>query len=301
MSLDSPALAGMTGRRARLAARAGRLVEAEWFTALAVTAIALNAVLLGAETYAGFAREWHTVLGLLEQLLLGAFAVEIALRALAHADRPADFLRNPWNVFDLAVVLCAFLPFVSENTTVLRLLRLARVIRTARFLPQLRIIVTALGKSVPGAVSFLLVGTLLLYLYAMLGWAAFAADDPEHYGSLGRAALTLFVLMTLDGLGDALYGGLAISPWAVVYYASYVLLSSFLMVNLLIGVVIDSLAQARELDEKRRPAGGGPAPAAVDELRERITAARAQLEDLENLLPHVPPQQEAVAKTASRP
>ncbi|MBM9618097.1 ion transporter [Streptomyces zhihengii] len=300
MSLDSPALAATDERRARIAERAGRVVEADWFSALAVGAIALNAVLLGAETYAGFAQEWHTGLKLLEHLLLGAFTVEIALRALAHADRPSDFFRNPWNVFDLTVVLCAFLPFVSENTTVLRLLRLARVVRTARFLPQLRIIVTAIGKSVPGAVSFLLVGTLLLYMYAMLGWAAFSADDPEHYGSLGRAALTLFVLMTLDGLGDALYGGLAISPWAVVYYASYVLLSSFLMVNLLIGVVIDSLAQARELDGDRRAADGEQAPP-VEEIRERIAAARAQLEDLEHLLPHVPPRPEAVAKAAHRP
>ncbi|MFI1395589.1 ion transporter [Streptomyces sp. NPDC020681] len=280
------------GRR-QLARHARRLTEADWFSVVAVCAIAVNATLLGAETYAGFTDRWQAELKLLEHLLLGVFTVEIALRALAHADSPAEFFRNPWNIFDMAVVLCAFLPFVKENTTILRLLRLARVIRTARFLPQLRIIVTAIGKSIPGAVSFLLVGTLLLYLYAMLGWACFSSADPEHYGSLGRAAITLFVLMTLDGLGDAIHAGLEISPWSVLYYASYVLLTSFLLVNLLIGVVINSLEQARELDEQRkRPEPPKPAPAVAEELRDRIAAARAGLEDLERLLVQVPPQPE---------
>ncbi|MEV6399364.1 ion transporter [Streptomyces sp. NPDC051907] len=281
-------------RRGELARRARLWTEAEWFSAAAVCAIAVNATLLGVETYAGFADRWEAHLKLLEHVLLGLFTVEILLRAASHADRPGAFFRNPWNLFDMVVVGCAFLPFLSENTTVLRLLRMARVVRTARFLPQLRIILTAIGKSVPGAVSFLLVGALLLYMYAMLGWACFAADDPEHYGSLGRAALTLFVLMTLDGLGDAVHAGLQISPWSIVYYASYVLLSSFLMVNLLIGVVIDSLEQARALDARRkspRPPAD-PAVASARELRERIAAAREGLDDLERLLTLVPAQPE---------
>ncbi|MEV6785458.1 ion transporter [Streptomyces sp. NPDC051098] len=283
-------------RRRQLAYRARLLTEADWFSTVAVCAIAVNAMLLGVETYAGFADRWELQLKLLEHLLLGVFTVELLMRAAAHADRPAEFFRNPWNIFDMVVVLGAFLPFLSENTTVLRLLRLARVVRTARFLPQLRIIVTAIGKSIPGAVSFLLVGALLLYLYAMLGWASFATADPEHYGSLGRAALTLFVLMTLDGLGDAVNAGLRISPWSVLYYASYVLLSSFLLVNLLIGVVINSLEQARVLDEERK-APATPDPEAAQELRDRIAAARACLEDLEGLLVHVPAQPEKAGTT----
>ncbi|WP_328862367.1 ion transporter [Streptomyces sp. NBC_00306] len=283
-------------RRRQLAYRARLLTEEDWFSTVAVCAIAVNAILLGVETYAGFADRWEFQLKFLEHLLLGVFTLEILMRAAAHADRPADFFRNPWNIFDMVVVLSAFLPFLSENTTVLRLLRLARVIRTARFLPQLRIIVTAIGKSIPGAVSFLLVGTLLLYLYAMLGWASFATADPEHYGSLGRAALTLFVLMTLDGLGDAVNAGLQISPWSVLYYASYVLLSSFLLVNLLIGVVINSLEQARVLDEERK-APAAPDPEAAQELRDRIAAARACLEDLEGLLVQVPAQPEKAGTT----
>ncbi|MFI5806170.1 ion transporter [Streptomyces sp. NPDC051561] len=281
------------GWRKELAARAGLLVEAPWFAVVVMAAILANAVLLGVETYSGLAERWQGTLSTLESCFLAVFTCESLLRLAAHADRPRDFFRNPWNVFDAAVVLFAFLPLTGDNTTLLRLLRLFRVLRTARFLPQLRVIVTALGKCLPGTVSFVMVGTLLLYVYAMVGWLCFAAADPQHYGSLGRAVVTLFILMSLDGLGDAVHAGLLISPWSLAYYGSYVLLSSFLLVNLLIGVVINSLEQARDSDlpEKRADAQEPPAQPQTDAdpldafgVRDRILAARLALDDAERLL-----------------
>ncbi|MGW9524607.1 ion transporter [Streptomyces diastaticus] len=279
----------------RLAARASRAVDSPFFTRAVFVLIVANAVLLGAETYTGVVAGWLPLLKTAEHLFLAAFAAEILLRLAAHADRPAAFFRDPWNLFDLAVVTGAFLPFLRENTTVLRLLRLARVLRAARFLPQLRIVLVAVGKSLPGTLSFLLVGGLLLYVYAMVGWTFFADDDPEHFGSLGRAALTLFLLITLDGLGDAVRTGLEISRWTIVYFASFVLFGSFLLVNLLIGVVIGSLDEARREAESdpgspKPPAAVPPAaPEPLPLLRARIAAARTALDDAERALTQVAP------------
>ncbi|MEU2768409.1 ion transporter [Streptomyces diastaticus] len=276
----------------RLAARASRAVDSPFFTRAVFVLIVANAVLLGAETYTGVVAGWLPLLKTAEHLFLAA---EILLRLAAHADRPAAFFRDPWNLFDLAVVTGAFLPFLRENTTVLRLLRLARVLRAARFLPQLRIVLVAVGKSLPGTLSFLLVGGLLLYVYAMVGWTFFADDDPEHFGSLGRAALTLFLLITLDGLGDAVRTGLEISRWTIVYFASFVLFGSFLLVNLLIGVVIGSLDEARREAESdsgspKPPAAVPPAaPEPLPLLRARIAAARTALDDAERALTQVAP------------
>ncbi|MEV4969472.1 ion transporter [Streptomyces scopuliridis] len=269
-----------------LADRSRRIVESAGFNTAVFCLIIGNAVLLGIETYTGAVDQWHEELKVAERLFLAAFASEILLRAATYAERPKDFFRDPWNVFDLAVVGLALTPFARENATVLRLLRLARVLRAARFLPQLRIVLVAVGKSLPGTLSFVLVGALLLYVYAMLGWVFFAAADPEHYGSLGRAALTLFLLITLDGLGDAVRGGLEISRWTIVYFASFVLLGSFLLVNLLIGVVINSLEEARELeDERTRESPAVPMAPAMDESRAvllaRIAAARRALDEVE--------------------
>lgn len=237
---DGDPTARVTPARVSLARRCRALTEARWFAVTVFTLILTNAALLGVETYSGLVDDWHRWLRLAEHACVAAFTVEIVLRLAAHADRPRSFFRDPWNLFDLAVVLSAFLPVVRENTTVLRLLRLARVLRTARFLPQLRVFLVAVGRSLPGTLSFLVVGALLLYVYAMVGWVFFAQHDPEHFGSIGRAVLTLFLLMTLDGIGDAVRAGLEISRWSIVYYASYVLLASFVLVNVLIGVVITS-------------------------------------------------------------
>ncbi|QKW09746.1 ion transporter [Streptomyces sp. NA04227] len=286
-----------TSRRTALAARCRTLTESRWFATTVFVLILANAVLLGVETYDGVLERWEGWLRLAEHSIVAVFTLEILLRVGAHLDRPSEFFRDRWNLFDLAVVLSVFLPVVRENGTILRLLRLARVMRAARFLPQLRIILVAVGRSLPGTVSFLFVGALVLYFYAMVGWVFFADADPEHYGSLGRAVLTLFLLMTLDGLGDAVHAGLEISRWSFLYYASYVLLGSFVLVNVLIGVVLNSLDEARALEEQaaveeamksKRGAGahGGVAGTAADLvlLRERITAARSALDEAEAAL-----------------
>ncbi|MEW2524225.1 ion transporter [Streptomyces sp. NPDC047071] len=282
------------GRRA-LAERCRSLTESRWFGLAVFVLILANAAVLGVETYTGVVHRWHEELKLVEHGFLVLFTAEVLLRLGAHADRPRAFFRDPWNLFDLAVVLCAFLPFARENTTVLRLLRLARVLRTARFLPQLRIVLVAVGRSLPGTVSFLLVGTLVLYVYAMVGWVFFADADPEHFGSIGRAVLTLFLLMTLDGLGDAVRAGLEISRWSIVYYATYVLIASFVLVNVLIGVVITSLDEARTMEEqheaRQRRDPQAPPDEAADaehELRSRIATARRALDELEESLERLP-------------
>ncbi|WP_406424131.1 ion transporter [Streptomyces sp. NBC_00873] len=279
---DGDPTARVTPARVSLARRCRALTEARWFAVTVFTLILTNAALLGVETYSGLVDDWHRWLRLAEHACVAAFTVEIVLRLAAHADRPRSFFRDPWNLFDLAVVLSAFLPVVRENTTVLRLLRLARVLRTARFLPQLRVFLVAVGRSLPGTLSFLVVGALLLYVYAMVGWVFFAQHDPEHFGSIGRAVLTLFLLMTLDGIGDAVRAGLEISRWSIVYYASYVLLASFVLVNVLIGVVITSLDEARDMETEEPPTQQGPEDANL--LRERIATARRALDDLEDEL-----------------
>ncbi|MFJ2886796.1 ion transporter [Streptomyces sp. NPDC087305] len=269
--------------RQELARRCRAITDARWFALTVFGVILANAALLGIETYPGLVAEWRHWLRLAEHACLVAFTVEILLRLAAHADRPRDFVKDPWNLFDLAVVLCAFLPVVRENTTVLRLLRLARVLRTARFLPQLRVVLVAVARSLPGTLSFLLVGGLVLYVYAMVGWVFFGHHDPEHYGSIGRAVLTLFLLMTLDGIGDAVHTGLEISRWSLLYYASYVLLASFVLVNVLIGVVLTSLDDARETERDEEPQRSAPVSDDEDSrlLLERVAAARRALDDLE--------------------
>ncbi|WP_424216738.1 ion transporter (plasmid) [Streptomyces sp. BI20] len=311
--------------RVRWAARCRTIADAPAFSIGVLVVIIVNAALLGAETYSGLVTEHRTLLHAAERLCLILFTAEIGVRVGAHLDRPKDFLRDPWNVFDLLVVLVAFMPVIRENTTLLRLLRLARVLRTARFMPQLRILLVAVGRALPGTLSFIFVGSLVIYVYAMVGWVFFSDVDPDHFGSVGRAALTLALLTTMDGFGDAVHAGLQISRFSLLYYASYVLLASFVLVNVLIGVVLTSLddareaareeaeAEAREKREREAPTPEPtPEPASdasdasdasedAESLRARILAVRDALDLLEAGLPPAAPGSGAALGSAALP
>ncbi|WP_155368422.1 ion transporter [Catellatospora vulcania] len=266
-----PSAPGITAWCARVAASRG-------FEITIVAAIAANAVLLGLETYPGLRSSG--LLNALEWLFRAVFVGEIAVRLLSYGRRPLDFFRHGWNVFDLVVVAAAFVPGLHGDSAILRVVRIARVVRLMRFMPGLRTIVTALLRSLPGVGGFLALAVVTLYVYGMGGWLIFAEHQPEQYGTIGRAVLTLFVLLSLENLPDLIEQGLALSPWTLVYYVSYVLITANLLVNILVGVIINSMEEARRLEQ---PQESAPEPDAVPNDVDPIVITR-RLEDLRALL-----------------
>ncbi|MDP9795827.1 voltage-gated sodium channel [Catenuloplanes nepalensis] len=217
------------------------------FEIVIVVVIGANAVVLGIETYPHLGG-WESILHGLELTFRAVFVVEIAIRILAHGRRPQDFFRNGWNVFDFVVIAAVFIPGLHGDSALLRILRIARVLRLVRFSPGLRTIVTALLRSLPGIGGFLALALVTVYLYGMAGWLIFADEFPEQYGTVGRAAITLFVLLSQENLPDLIEQGLAYSPWTLLYYVSYVLITANLLVNILIAVIVNSMEEARRLE-----------------------------------------------------
>jgi voltage-gated sodium channel len=274
-------------RRARIAAACGRIVESSWFDPLMLSIIALNAVTLGLETYASIDASIGEELHLLNDVILGLFVVELALRMAAHADHPRAFFRSGWNVFDFVVITASFLPGVRENATLLRLVRLLRIVRAVRLLPDLRVLTVAVGRSVPGVASLAAITLLLVYVYGMVGWVIFHDHDPANFEDIGQSMVTMFVLLTLENLPAYIERGQELSDWTLLFYVSYVLLASFLIFNLFIGIVINSMEEARAIELHRAEreiledgtADHERAHAVV--LEERLRALRGAVEELE--------------------
>ena len=261
-----------------LASGCRRLVAAPWFNAASFTVILLNALVMGLETYHGVVASAGAVFHVLEYVFLACFSVELLIRFGAHWPRPSGFFRDGWNLFDLAIVLAPLIPGVRENVTILRLLRLARIVRAFRLFPSLRVILLGLRRSLPGLASFMLIMLLVLYGYAMVGWMTFGTAYPEQYGTVGQAMLTLFLLLSLDGITDTLQAGRAVTEWGILYYLSYMIAASYLLTNLLVGVVLNALQEAHQVEAEESAPPPGPAPAGMEQ---RITALRAALDDLE--------------------
>lgn len=265
----------------RLAERCDRIVQSRLFEVAIVVLIGTNAALLGLETYPHLGVA-GPLLRMLEWFFRAAFVTEIAIRILAHGRRPQDFFRHGWNVFDFLVIAAAFVPGLHGDSAALRVIRIARVLRLVRFSPGLRTIVAALLRSLPGVGGFLALAMVTLYVYGMAGWLIFHDHAPEEYGNIGRAVLTLFVLLSLETLPQLIEQGMALSPWTLVYYISYVLITANLLLNILIAVIVNSMEEARRLEMTERMAIDEDQDGVPDEI-DRIAISQ-RLDDLRGLV-----------------
>jgi voltage-gated sodium channel len=233
-----------------------RVVDSPQFTAVVVATIAVNAVVLGLQTYDGIVDRWGDWLDVINGVCLAIFVVELLIRMASYLPRPLAFFRNGWNIFDFVVILAVFIPGIRQNSTLLRLLRLLRVVRIVRVLPDLRVLLLGVWRSVPPLASIGAVTAMILFIYGMVGWIWFGDELPERWGNIGSAMLSLFVMLTLEDFPLYMDEAREVEPWAWIYFVSFILVAAFLVLNVLIGIVLNSLEEARELERRRAVASG---------------------------------------------
>ncbi|TCC00679.1 ion transporter [Micromonospora zingiberis] len=274
--VDPPQRSGLVDACARIAA-------SRPFEITIVAVILANGVVLGLETYPNLGTA-GTALYAVEWGFRTIFVIEIAIRVLAYGRRPQDFFRQGWNVFDFLVIAAIFVPALHGDSALLRVVRVLRMVRLVRFSPGLRTIVAALWRSLPGIGGFLALAMVTLYVYGMAGWLIFGEVYPEEYGDIGRSLLTLFVLLSLETLPDLIEQGMELSPWTVLYYGSFVVITVNLLLNILIAVFVNSMEEARRLEmtEGLAPGYDEDGDGVPDEL-DRIAISQ-RLDDLRTLI-----------------
>jgi voltage-gated sodium channel len=263
--------------------RLARIVDSPAFATFVLGVIVANAVVLGLQTYDDIVDEYGDLLDLLNDVFLAFFVAELGLRIGSYGRRPKNFFREPWNVFDFVIIAAAFVPGLRSNSTLLRLARLLRVVRVVRLLPELRVLTLAIVRSLPPLFSMGVLTTVILFIYGMVGWLLFGDEDPERWGDIGEAMLTLFVMLTLENFPATLERGMEIEPLSIIYFVTFVLVAALIVLNVLIGVVLHSMEEARVIHarEELRARGAEPTEEAA-ELEARIAAIRKALDDLEH-------------------
>ena len=264
---------------ARIARACARIADSDAFTYFILAVILANAGVLALETYESIDRDAGGVLELLNEVFLWIFVAELLIRFLAVRARPVRFFANGWNVFDFVVVAAAFVPGLRENATLLRLARLLRVVRVFRLLPDLRVFVVAVVRSLPAVGTLALITVVVVFLYGMVGWVLYDEGDPASFGNIGEAMLTMFVALSLENLPDNIERGREITGWTVPFYVSFALLAAFLLFNLFIGIVINSLEEARAIELARMQEDDDDPHDRV--LAERVRELRRVVDELE--------------------
>ena len=222
-------------------------------------------ILIGLETYPSLVENYYITCDILENVILIIFILEIIIKVLKEAKQPWKYFYDGWNVFDFTIVVSVFLPFGGSSMAVLRLLRLLRVLRLVKTLPKLQLLVNALMKTITSMGYITLLLLLLFYIYAVAGVTFFNSNDPIHFRDIQTAMLSLFRVVTLEDWTDIMYinmygcdqygydnlKDLCKNPnssplGAALFFVSFVLLGSMIILNLFIGVILTSMEEAKQ-------------------------------------------------------
>ncbi len=285
----------MSFGRLNLVYKARVFVESQFFQRSVIGAILVSAALIGLETSAPVLAKWGGWLKLADKILLAFFCVELGLKIISRGSRPWQFFLNAWNVFDFVVVAVCLLPTNSQYLVVLRLLRVLRVLRLITAVPKLQLLVGALFKSIPSLFYVLLLLSVHFYIYAVLGTFLFGSNDRWHFGSLGASLLTLFQIITLEGwveimliqvkgcsevgadsLRSVCTSSIASPLGAPLYFISFIIFGTMIILNLFIGVVVNSMSEMAKEIEGTSNQNRGP----FGEVQNDIVAIQNSLNDV---------------------
>lgn len=227
---------------------ARQITERGWFNHGITGVIIANAIIIGLDTSPTLAANYGYLFEWANRLFLLIFMIEAAVKIVAQR---LHYFRDGWNLFDFSIIVVSLLPATGQLAMLARLARLLRVLRLISTLPELRLIVATLVRSIPSMGHVLALMSIIFYVYGVAGFHLFHEVDPTHWRNLGISLLSLFRIVTLEDWTDIMYAAMAVKPWAWMYFVSFVVLGTFVVVNLFIAVVINNLdeAKAERLEE----------------------------------------------------
>lgn len=224
--------------------RIQRLVEAPHFQHAILLVILLNAVALGAEASPPLLDRYGDALRAIDRIALVVFVAELLAKLFVYRLR---FFRDPWNCFDFIVVGVSLIP-AAGAFVVLRALRVLRVLRVVSLVPSMRQVVGTLLASLPGATSIAGLLILITYVAGVMATKLFGDVTPDYFGDLGRSLWTLFQVMTGESWPDIAAEVMAERPAAWIFFLTYILVSTFVVLNLFLAVVVNAMETVKDDD-----------------------------------------------------
>ncbi len=258
-----------------LAIRSNKIFE---MTVMAI--IIFSAMMIGATTY-DISPAWINVLTFFDVAVTVFFLVELLIR-MAAEEKFRDFFKKGWNIFDFLIVTASLIPIEeSEMVLLARLLRIFRVLRLVSMVPELRILMDALVKAIPRIGYVVVLMFIIFYIYGAVGSFWFEKINPVLWGDITISMLTLFRVATFEDWTDVMYETMEVYPYSWAFYLTFIFLTAFVFLNMMIGVVLDVMQQEHE--KYNREEGKGEA-GEVHWIKEHTAEMEKRLERMEGML-----------------
>ena len=269
----------------RLVQLSAKVAQSHTFEYFIIGVIIVNGILLGLETSPALSDQYGGLMRLGNQIALGIFIVEAIIKMLALAPGSHRYFKDGWNIFDFSVIVFSLIPATGQFAMIARLARLLRVVRLITAIQDLRLIVAALVRSIPSVVHVFMLMSIVLYIYAIMGYHLFHENDPDNWRNLGISVLTLFNIITLEGWTEVMSKAMERHPLAWIYFVSFVIIGTFVVINMFVAIIINNLD-----DAKRERLEEMQTPPTSDQLLQEIRATQTALRRLEERLDQEEPE-----------
>ncbi|MGB7450951.1 MAG: ion transporter [Lysobacterales bacterium] len=222
------------------------VLESGFFQRAIMILIIINAITLGLETSDTVMKLIGPQLLFFDNVVLTVFVTELVAKLIVYRSR---FHKDPWNIFDLIVVTIAMLP-ATGSLSVLRSLRVLRVLRVVSAVPSMRRVVGALLEAIPGISSIIGLLFLVFYVFSVMATKLFGVEFSEWFGTISASAYSLFQIMTLEGWSESIARPvMEVFPLAWAFFVPFILITSFTVLNLFIGIVVDAMQSQHNKEE----------------------------------------------------
>ncbi|WP_299769273.1 ion transporter [uncultured Pseudoteredinibacter sp.] len=254
-----------------------RLMANKAFEMFVVSVIILSALVVGAKTYA-VPPAALKVLAVLDWVITFIFLIEISIRFIAEPNKKR-FFHKAWNIFDTLIVVVSLIPIENGEMALLgRLIRIFRVLRMVSIIPELRMLLNSLAKALPQLGYVMLLMFIIFYIYAAIGSTLFHEINPELWGDISIALLTLFRVMTFEDWTDVMYETMAVYKLSWIFYLTFIFFTAFAFLNMIIGIVVNVLEE--EHNRERQEAAEASGEPTMFDLQDQLKDIQEQLAHL---------------------
>jgi voltage-gated sodium channel len=245
-----------------------------------ITVIVMSALLIGAKTH-DLPEQVVSLLSFLDSAITVFFVIELSIRFIAYPNKKA-FFKSGWNVFDTIIVIGSLIPAGGSGVLLARLLRVFRVLRLVSMVPELRLLINALIKAIPRMGYIALLMFVIFYIYAAIGSILFHQINEVLWGDVSISMLTLFRVATFEDWTDVMYETMAVHPMSWVYYLTFIFLTAFIFLNMMVGTILEVMGQEHE--NFRAEAHGESAEGGEPASRAQIEKLERELSEIKALL-----------------
>lgn len=225
-------------------------IENKFTVNFILSVIILNAIVLGLLTYPQLNAKYGNILQFTCDLCVIIFTIEMIIKLFVYKK---TFFKDGWNNFDFILVAISWVPTggVFSSFRAFRVLRALRALRLITRLQKLKIIVQAIIESIPNVAWACVLLLLIFYIFSIMGTTMYAENFPKYFGTIGKSMFTLFQIMSLDDWATELARPIShVYPFAWFYFISFILVSSFIVMNVIVGVIVNAISEISEHSKK---------------------------------------------------